>query len=115
MSSTEPRRSTTVPNSPLTPRLPSGFVNGSAQKPALSRKSSLPSSQTPNMATANGTVNDVVHKAKPVRKKAQQAAQTMPPGPMHASPFEIMASRIANRVAEMAENISFVEKPQYDI
>src|SRR5437762_31782 len=116
MSSTEPRRSTTVPNSPLTPRLPSGFVNGSAQKPAVSRKSSLPSIQTPNMATANGTVNDVVHKAKPVRKKALTAAQqTTPPGPMHASPFEIMASRIANRVAEMAENISFVEKPPYGI
>ena len=65
------------------------------------------------------TVNDVVHKARPVRKKAltaaQQAAQATPPGPMHASPFEIMASRIANRVAEMAENISFVEKPPYGI
>jgi hypothetical protein len=29
-----------------------------------------------------------------------------------ASPFEIMAARIANRVAEMAENVSFVERPQ---
>jgi hypothetical protein len=28
-----------------------------------------------------------------------------------ASPFEIMAARIANRVAEMAENVSFVERP----
>jgi hypothetical protein len=26
-----------------------------------------------------------------------------------------MASRIANRVAEMAENISFVERPPYGI
>jgi len=69
------------------------------------------------MATANGAVNGVAHKAKPVRKKAlnvtQQAAQATPSVPMHASPFEIMASRIANRVAEMAENISFVERPLY--
>ncbi|KAF2274777.1 uncharacterized protein EI97DRAFT_88715 [Westerdykella ornata] len=28
----------------------------------------------------------------------------------HASPYEIMASRIANRVAELAENITFVER-----
>lgn len=67
------------------------------------------------MAATNG----IVHKAKPVRKKAltatQQAAQATPPVPLHASPFEIMASRIANRVAEMAENISFVERPPYDI
>jgi hypothetical protein len=28
-----------------------------------------------------------------------------------ASPFEIMASRIANRVAEMAENVTFAERP----
>jgi hypothetical protein len=28
----------------------------------------------------------------------------------HASPYEIMAGRIANRVAEMAENITFVER-----
>jgi hypothetical protein len=26
-----------------------------------------------------------------------------------------MASRIANRVAEMAENITFVERQQYDL
>jgi hypothetical protein len=67
------------------------------------------------MAVANGTVNSVAHRAKPVRKKAltatQQAAKATPPVPVHASPFEIMASRIANRVAEMAENISFVERP----
>jgi hypothetical protein len=28
------------------------------------------------------------------------------------SPFEIMAARIANRVAEMAENVTFVEREQ---
>jgi hypothetical protein len=29
------------------------------------------------------------------------------------SPYTIMASRIANRVAEMAENITFVERERY--
>ncbi|KAJ8105753.1 hypothetical protein OPT61_g9990 [Boeremia exigua] len=31
----------------------------------------------------------------------------------HASPYTIMASRIANRVAEMAENMTFVEREKY--
>ena len=31
----------------------------------------------------------------------------------HASPYTIMASRIANRVAEMAENMTFVERERY--
>ena len=44
------------------------------------------------------------------------AAKKTPPVPQSmngVSPFEIMASRIANRVAEMAENVSFVERPLY--
>jgi hypothetical protein len=43
------------------------------------------------------------------------AAKSTPPIPNSlngVSPFEIMAARIANRVAEMAENVSFVERPQ---
>ncbi|KAF2672153.1 hypothetical protein BT63DRAFT_422651 [Microthyrium microscopicum] len=42
------------------------------------------------------------------------AAKKTPPVPQQAngvSPFEIMAGRIANRVADMAENITFSEKP----
>jgi hypothetical protein len=42
------------------------------------------------------------------------AARATPPVPHAAngaSPFEIMASRIANRVAEMAENVTFAERP----
>jgi hypothetical protein len=42
------------------------------------------------------------------------AARATPPVPTAAngvSPFEIMAARIANRVAEMAENVTFVERP----
>jgi hypothetical protein len=40
------------------------------------------------------------------------AARATPsvPAANGASPFEIMAARIANRVAEMAENVTFVER-----
>jgi hypothetical protein len=31
----------------------------------------------------------------------------------HPSPYGIMASRIANRVAEMAENYTFIEREKY--
>jgi hypothetical protein len=54
-------------------------------------------------------------KRAPLSKTAQVAKQT-PPVPHAsngASPFEIMAGRIANRVAEMAENVTFVERAQY--
>jgi len=45
--------------------------------------------------------------------KTAMAAKATPPVPHAAngaSPFEIMASRIANRVAEMAENVTFAER-----
>lgn len=49
----------------------------------------------------------------PLSKTAQVAKQTPPvPQANGASPFEIMAGRIANRVAEMAENVTFVERQQ---
>lgn len=46
--------------------------------------------------------------------KTAAAAKATPPVPHAsngASPFEIMAARIANRVAEMAENVTFAERP----
>jgi hypothetical protein len=49
----------------------------------------------------------------PISKTAA-AAKATPPVPHAAngaSPFEIMAARIANRVAEMAENVTFAERP----
>ncbi|KAE9983732.1 hypothetical protein EG328_009532 [Venturia inaequalis] len=55
-------------------------------------------------ARANGT---------PVSKTAE-VAQSTPPIPHAAngaSPYQIMAARIANRVAEMAENVTFAERP----
>ncbi|KAF2097323.1 hypothetical protein NA57DRAFT_77576 [Rhizodiscina lignyota] len=51
-----------------------------------------------------GSVNGAV-------KSASGAAQAAANG-VHLSPYEIMASRIANRVAEMAESITFVERPK---
>ncbi|KIV99131.1 uncharacterized protein PV09_09163 [Verruconis gallopava] len=55
---------------------------------------------------------DVPARRAPLSKTAQVAKKT-PPVPQAVngvSPFEIMAGRIANRVAEMAENVTFVER-----
>jgi hypothetical protein len=46
-------------------------------------------------------------------KSAQAVKNTANGAQQHASPYGIMASRIANRVAEMAENITFVEREKY--
>jgi hypothetical protein len=49
----------------------------------------------------------------PVSKTAQVAKATppIPHAANGASPYQIMAARIANRVAEMAENVTFAERP----
>ena len=47
----------------------------------------------------------------PAKSATAMAAKQTPPVPSAAhSPFEIMAGRLANRVAEMAENITFTER-----
>merc|ERR1711881_742065 len=57
------------------------------------------------------TRRTVPAKRAPLSRTAQVAKQTPPvPQANGASPFEIMAGRIANRVAEMAENVTFVER-----
>ncbi|OCL13242.1 hypothetical protein AOQ84DRAFT_332973 [Glonium stellatum] len=50
--------------------------------------------------------------ARPKKPTMNGVANGMPNGVSShiPSPYEIMASRIANRVAEMAENITFVER-----
>lgn len=56
-------------------------------------------------ARANGTA---------VPSKTAEVAKSTPPVPHAAngaSPYQIMAARIANRVAEMAENVTFAERP----
>ena len=57
----------------------------------------------PGLGQASGAVNGVAGQAT---SAAGQAAQNLP----IPSAYGIMASRIANRVAEMAENITFVER-----
>jgi hypothetical protein len=54
-------------------------------------------------------------KRAPLSRTAQVAKQTpaVPHATNGASPFEIMAGRIANRVAEMAENMTFTERQPY--
>ncbi|KAF2876601.1 hypothetical protein BDV95DRAFT_561172 [Massariosphaeria phaeospora] len=42
--------------------------------------------------------------------KSVKATNGATNGASHATPYEIMASRIANRIGEMAENITFVER-----
>lgn len=68
-------------------------VNRTSAKSAASRPKKAASTAGKNtQSTANGAANGL-----------QQ----------HASPYTIMASRIANRVAEMAENMTFVERDRY--
>ncbi|KAK7187433.1 hypothetical protein DPSP01_002551 [Paraphaeosphaeria sporulosa] len=72
---------------------------------------SAPVNRTTNRTAASRTKKP----AGAAAKKTQSAANGAANGVHQAtSPYTIMASRIANRVAEMAENMTFVEreKPQ---
>jgi len=71
-------------------------VNRSVNRTAASR-TKKPASAVHRKPQANGATNGAVQ-------------------PPQMSPYTIMASRIANRVAEMAENMTFVEreKPQQE-
>jgi hypothetical protein len=73
-----------------------------------SQTSSRPAAKRPRTAGA-------LPRKPPFAATAAAAKKTPPvPAAMNGvSPFEIMAARIANRVAEMAENVSFVERPVY--
>lgn len=68
-------------------------VKRTANKTTASRTAKKPTSSAPKKPQTNGAV------------KEPQPQQSM-------SPYTIMASRIANRVAEMAENMTFVERQQ---
>lgn len=71
---------------------------------------SAPVRRTPNKATASRATKP----AGAAAKKTQHATNGVANGvQQHASPYTIMASRIANRVAEMAENMTFVEREKY--
>ena len=70
---------------------------------------SAPVQRTTNKTPASRTAAAKKTANGPKSPKANNAVQAAN-GAVHASPYEIMASRIANRVAEMAENYTFVER-----
>lgn len=74
------------------------------------KKTYAPASNQVKRPLANGTAK-VPQKAAPVQNKAASIAGESPTNGV-TSAYAIMASRIANRVAEMAESITFVERPK---
>jgi hypothetical protein len=71
---------------------------------------SAPVNRTTNRTAASRSkkpAGNASKKSAPSTNGAMNGAQ-----PNNMSPYTIMASRIANRVAEMAENITFVERNQ---
>ncbi|KAK0900032.1 hypothetical protein LTR02_009409 [Friedmanniomyces endolithicus] len=78
-------------------------ANGVAKKPAAPRAPV----RKPGAGKATHSAAKLVHqKASPVQNKAASVAG----GENTTSAYAIMASRIANRVAEMAESITLVER-----
>jgi hypothetical protein len=74
---------------------------------------SAPVNRTTNRAAASRAkkpASNATKKSQPATNGAVNGAQN---GAHNMSPYTIMASRIANRVAEMAENITFVERNLY--
>ncbi|KAF2001448.1 hypothetical protein P154DRAFT_521828 [Amniculicola lignicola CBS 123094] len=67
-----------------------------------------------NRTTNRAPVSRTKKSAQAVKATANKSQANGVPNGYHPSAYEVMASRIANRVAEMAENITFVEreKPQ---
>ena len=88
-SKTQTAQANGVPKKPATPRAP-------VRKPAASK--------------AGGAAKSTYGKAAPVSKKAASVAGGENPTGGVTSAYAIMAGRIANRVAEMAESITFVER-----
>ena len=69
-------------------------------------------------SVASAPVNRTANRANPSRPRKAASTTSQSNGAsngavQHASPYTIMASRIANRVAEMAENMTFVERERY--
>jgi hypothetical protein len=85
-------------------------LNGVPKKPTATR-APVKKPYTPAPAAARKNVNGALaapKSAAPVPKKAASIAGETGGGVTSA--YAIMASRIANRVAEMAESITFVER-----
>jgi hypothetical protein len=87
------------------------MMNGTASK-TPSQKRPVKKSYTP--ATGPAGTSHIARKptqraANPIANKAASVAGERPTEKPQSA-YGIMVSRIANRVAEMAENVSFVEK-----
>jgi len=83
-------------------------ANGAPKMNGMAAKKAAPSRAPVKRATPNA--GRPAQKARPVQNKAASVAG----GDSYANgvggAYAIMASRIANRVAEMAESITFVER-----
>lgn len=88
-------------------------MNGVARKPSAPRapmkKAYTPAANQARRPIPNGTAKAPQKAAAPVQNKAASIAGESPHNGV-TSAYAIMASRIANRVAEMAESITFVER-----
>lgn len=88
-------------------------INGVARKQPAARapikKPYTPAATQGKKPIPNGVARAPQKAAQPVQKKAASVAGESPSNGV-TSAYAIMASRIANRVAEMAESITFVER-----
>lgn len=86
-------------------------VNGVMPKKQFTPRPVAPRPKT-GAATkqAQNAARPVQQKAAPVTNKAHSVAGESPASSGVAAAYSIMATRIANRVAEMAEGITFVER-----
>jgi len=82
-------------------------INGHSQTNGATRANGIP--QRPKARSASLPKNSLPR--KPAVQKAASAAGDLPANGV-TSAYAIMANRIANRVAEMAESITFVERPK---
>lgn len=86
-------------------------MNGTARKPSVPRapvkKPYVPAKKAPNGVRPASYAQKA---ATPVQNKAASIAGENATGGGVTGAYAIMASRIANRVAEMAESITFVER-----
>ncbi|KAK3111925.1 hypothetical protein LTR53_012344 [Teratosphaeriaceae sp. CCFEE 6253] len=80
-------------------------ANGVAKKPTAPR---APVRKPGAGKATHSAAKSVQQKASPVQNKAASVAG----GESQTSAYAIMAGRIANRVAEMAESITLVERPK---
>lgn len=87
-------------------------VNGATpRKPSTARAPVKKAGTGAAKPTVNKNAKSVPQKAAPITNKAYSIAGESPAsGGGVGSAYAIMASRIANRVAEMAESITFVER-----